>query len=185
MSTRAPSDHKDRYIHHKNGHDGYWIELINTFLNYIGSKRYPMAELYHSIFIRFEDENLWEVEGTFFELYEFIKSKGIGFGLISNWDLRLRGLLSRMRLLPYFDPVLISAEFGYEKPSLKIFQKAMELSGESPENHIYVGDKPELDYYPPRKLGWNSFIIKTKRLPEDNSIQMISTLSELIHRIDW
>ncbi|MCX7997874.1 MAG: HAD-IA family hydrolase, partial [Leptospiraceae bacterium] len=100
----------------------------------------------------------------------------IGLGIISNWDLRLRTLLERKNLVQYFHPIIISAEFGYEKPSEKIFLHAQKLIGLEPNQLFYVGDKAELDYYPPKKLGWNAYLLHSPI----EGIPTISDLSELI-----
>jgi 2-haloacid dehalogenase len=179
MNSRPNPDGKDRYFIHPDGQDGWWKELISLFLEKAtGSKDLSLSELvYNEIFEKFENENLWNIEPGFFELQKFAASKKIHLGIISNWDYRLRGLLERKQLSVYFSPILISAEFGYEKPSKKIFQKAEELSGVSPEELVYVGDKPELDYHIPLRLGWNPFVIDPK---QKINLPSISTLSELI-----
>lgn len=56
------------------------------------------------------------------------------------------------------NPVIVSAEFGYEKPSPKIFEEAMRLVGLSGDCLVYCGDKYELDIKIPKSLGWRSYL---------------------------
>ena len=89
-------------------------------------------------------------------------------------------------MLQEFAPVVISAEFGYEKPSPRIFQEAERLSGRSPNQLTYVGDKLELDYYPSQALGWDSYLLTQKKeseLPE--GCQYIRKLADLLKIKDW
>lgn len=179
MNARPNPEGRDRYHIHPDGQDGWWKELISLFLvKATGSKDITLSEkVYREIFEKFDNESLWNIEPGFFELQKFAAWKKISLGIISNWDYRLRGLLERKQLSSYFSPILISAEFGYEKPADKIFQKAEELSGRSPQELIYVGDKPDLDYHTPLRLGWNPFVIDPSRKV---NLPSISTLSELI-----
>ena len=179
MNSKPNPDWKDRYRIHPHGQDGWWKELISLFLqNVLGESEINLSEsVYKEIFDKFENESLWEIEPSFFVLQEYAHKHNIELGIISNWDYRLRGLLERKNLIHYFSPVLISAEFGYEKPSEVIFQKALEMSGREPEELIYVGDKPELDFYTPIRMGWNAFVIGAKKRAD---VPYISTLSDLI-----
>ena len=61
-------------------------------------------------------------------------------GLISNWDPSCRSVLEQNGLTPFLDPIVVSSEVGVEKPDRRIFEKALELSGEDPRNCLYVGD---------------------------------------------
>lgn len=180
-SSNLPADHVDRYYAHPNGHIGWWRDLIDSFLFRIAGTKIDSENIYEKIFKKFDEPGNWIVDPTFFELVDYLKEKQIGLGIISNWDLRLRALLTNMNLIGYFDHVIISAEFGYEKPSPKIFQEGMRLTKLSPQSHYYVGDKLEYDYYPPESLGWKSFwISKENRL----GIRRVERLGDLIHLID-
>ncbi len=178
LNSKLDKDFRDRYSLHPEGHEGWWKELIELFLkNLKPTSNYISKEIYQEIFSTFEDTSIWEIDKGFYELLEFARENKIGLGIISNWDLRLRNLLTRLNLIENFEHVLISSEFGYEKPSPLIFQEAEKLASTTKENLYYVGDKPELDYYPPRKLGWKSFLISSK--PKEGFLQ-IQNLGELI-----
>jgi 2-haloacid dehalogenase len=183
MNSKPNPDWKDRYRIHPHGQDGWWKELISLFLQKVMEESVVNLpdNITKEIFDKFENESLWEIEPSFFVLQEYAHKHKIGLGVISNWDYRLRGLLERKNLIDYFSPILISAEFGYEKPSEVIFQRALELSGREAEELIYVGDKPELDYFTPVRLGWNAFVIGAKKRED---IPYISTLSDLITIIE-
>ncbi len=183
MNEKSDTSYRDRYRIHRDGKDGWWKELIHVFLKIVNGEdlNLPTDAVYQEIFQKFDDETLWKIEPTFFELLERTEKAGISLGIISNWDLRLRGLLERKNLTKYFSPILISAEFGYEKPSELIFKEAEKLSNCKAEELVYVGDKPELDYYTPHLLGWRAFIIRNEAVP---NIPTIRTLSEISLRLE-
>lgn len=178
ISKNVSPEYKDRFSIHKNGNDGWWIDLIDTFLKKIHIDQKIPKVVYDEIFRKFDDPGIWLIEPTFYELLEFAKKNMIGLGIISNWDKRLRPLLVSKGLAEYFDPILVSAEFGYEKPSPKIFEEAIRLTSCKGFEIVYVGDKIDLDYYPPLKLGWDVFLITNKKL--DKEIKTIQYLKEII-----
>ncbi len=179
MNSKPNPDHRDRYVIHPEGNDGWWKELILRFLQKMNPQisNTPSEEVFLEIFQVFDDISAWRIEKGFPLLVVYCKRESISLGIISNWDLRLRNILSKLDLIPYFQFILISAEFGYEKPSLKIFEEAERFAGCKGNQLVYVGDKPELDYYPPRERGWKSFLISKE--PREG-LDCIHTLSELI-----
>lgn len=74
-----------------------------------------------------------------------LKSAGYRLGIISNWDASLVDLIRGLKLLPYFDVVVPSAERGYRKPDPIIFDIALEEMGVRAEDAVHVGDLPEAD----------------------------------------
>lgn len=183
MNRKPNPEWKDRYSLHPGGPDGWWIELIDTYINEITGGRGVVSlaeEIYKEIFNQFENPEIWKIESSFSEFLSVVRQRSLGIGIISNWDLRLRKLLQDKGLLQEFSPVLISAEFGYEKPSLKIFQEAMRISGCNPENLVYIGDKVELDYEPPKSMQWNAFILGDPGM----EIARLEKLQELWQHVD-
>src|SRR5699024_7487899 len=63
-----------------------------------------------------------------------MRGRGIATRLLSNWDASCRSVLEQTGLAPYLDPIVVSSEVGVEMPDRRIFEKALELSGDSPEH---------------------------------------------------
>ena len=180
VSSNLPPNNVDRFWAHPTGHTGWWRDLIDSFLFRLAGVKIDSEEVYNYIFAKFDDPHNWVVDPTFFELVHFLRENEIGLGVISNWDIRLRVLLTNLNLIEYFEHVIVSAEFGYEKPSPKIFEEAMRLTGLSPQSHYYVGDKVDLDYFPPEKLGWTSFWISKDNQPGIRSVTCLGDLTKFL-----
>lgn len=74
-------------------------------------------------------------------------------GIISN---QLGGTVKRLQqfdLLRHLDIVYSSAEMGMEKPAPDIFVSALKAVGCPPERAVMVGDRPDNDIIPAKKLG--------------------------------
>ena len=71
--------------------------------------------------------------------------QNITIGLVSNFDhpRHVRNILADHKLEPFFDTIIISAEVGVKKPNPAIFSFALEQTGLSNNEVIYVGDTNE------------------------------------------
>ncbi len=64
--------------------------------------------------------------------------------------------LKSSKLDAYFKQVIISEEVGHNKPDVKIFRAAEQLSGAKPLNSLMIGDNFETDIKGAKKAGWKS-----------------------------
>jgi putative hydrolase of the HAD superfamily len=84
-----------------------------------------------------------------------IKNSGIATGLITDGRSHTqRNKLESLGLQDYFDEVLISEEFGREKPDPGTFEYIEnKLQG---EGYVYIADNIQKDFIAPNNLGWNT-----------------------------
>ncbi|MBD3390242.1 TIGR02253 family HAD-type hydrolase [Candidatus Micrarchaeota archaeon] len=66
---------------------------------------------------------------------------------VKQWD---KLILLKVHL--FFEKVFVSEKMGMEK-NVEFFRKALRKLGASPGECVMVGDKPEIDTIPPKKLG--------------------------------
>jgi putative hydrolase of the HAD superfamily len=64
-----------------------------------------------------------------------------------------RGELHKVGLLSYFDPIVISGDYGYRKPDRRLFQYALDRMGVAAGNALYVGNDMYRDIYGAREAG--------------------------------
>jgi len=85
-----------------------------------------------------------------------LKEADFKIGLISNTifpDTNHIGDIKRFGIDKYFDFKIFSSNFGYRKPHRLIYEEAIRLSGFTPEQSIFVGDRFIEDYLGPRENG--------------------------------
>jgi len=91
------------------------------------------------------------------EVLEAISKKGLKIGLISN--ICCHGLvpanLKKYGISAYFDPVVLSSEFGRRKPDPTIFIYAAQLARLQPADCIYVGDRIARDVLGAKQAGFS------------------------------
>jgi putative hydrolase of the HAD superfamily len=72
-----------------------------------------------------------------------------------------RGELHKVGLLDYFDPIVISGDYGYRKPDRRLFQLALDGMGAAAENALYVGNHMHHDIVGARAAGMTTVMFKS------------------------
>jgi putative hydrolase of the HAD superfamily len=64
-----------------------------------------------------------------------------------------RGELHQVGLLDYFDPIIVSGDYGFRKPDRRLFQLALDGMGVPTERTLYVGNDMHRDIFGAREIG--------------------------------
>jgi len=91
-------------------------------------------------------------------LLNFLKSKNIPIGILTDGrSVTQRNKIKSLCLTRYIpgQNVVISEEFGSEKPSEKNY-RYFETLYPGISNYMYVGDNPRKDFIAPNRLGWKT-----------------------------
>lgn len=99
--------------------------------------------------------------------------------VVSNWDISLERVLQELVLTPLLDGVITSAFTGARKPSPKIFVRALELAGVSPEYAVHVGDSVDEDVAGALAAGIAPILLRRDARPGPPGVATISSLSDL------
>ncbi len=122
-----------------------------------------------------------------------LKERGVRLGVVSNWDYRLAHALEEVKLLPFFDFVLSSAQARSEKPAREIFEKGLEMARRFVPNLrardcFYVGDHYEKDVLGARRAGMKPLwlVARERDLPSgdiheaDDDVVRLRSLKDLL-----
>jgi HAD superfamily hydrolase (TIGR01509 family) len=86
-----------------------------------------------------------------------VKNAGLATALVSNAGFTnataLRQLLGGYDLTRYFDVLVFSDELQVAKPDARMFERALEALGVSPDAAAYVGDSPHNDVFGAQQAG--------------------------------
>jgi putative hydrolase of the HAD superfamily len=66
--------------------------------------------------------------------------------------------LRALGLHEYFDPVIISGDYGYRKPDARLFQKALDRLQVRPDQAIFIGNDRYRDIFGARRLGMKTIL---------------------------
>ncbi len=64
-----------------------------------------------------------------------------------------RAELHKVGLLDYFDPIIVSGDYGYRKPDRRLFQSALDKMGVPAQNTLYVGNDMHRDIFGAQETG--------------------------------
>ena len=69
-----------------------------------------------------------------------------------------RSELQQVGILGYFDPIIVSGDYGYRKPDPRLFQFAIDALGVPAESILYVGNDMHRDIYGAREAGMQTLM---------------------------
>jgi putative hydrolase of the HAD superfamily len=88
----------------------------------------------------------------------------------------VEGLMVDMDIRRFFPTFVSSVDYGYRKPSPRIFQHAMDKAGTTPEHSLYVGDTYEADYVGATGAGMRCLLIDPQRAHDIDSAHRIDSI---------
>lgn len=127
-------------------------------------------------------------------LLDYLLLNDYNVGLITDGrSVQQRNKIKSLGLEKYFQEIVISEEFGSEKPDLKNFQFFEKKFPNT--NYFYIADNPKKDFITPKKNGWiticlldkgrnihkQNFNVASEYLP-DIYVKEISELLEIIKK---
>ena len=136
------------------------------------------SALFPKLYDRFKDPAVWRVHPDVLPTLETLTRAGFRLAVISNWDERLRPLLSGLRLARYFSHIEVSSESGFQKPAREIFDRAALGLGVNPAAVMQVGDSQVEDFEGALGAGMRAVLLDRRggvRGPD-----RISSLRELV-----
>lgn len=87
----------------------------------------------------------WKVIDDVPSCLKTLKTRRLRLGIVSNWSSNLEDLIRGLRMAPYFDEIVSSADVGYRKPNPMIFTIALERLAFDAAEVVHVGDRPDAD----------------------------------------
>ncbi len=161
------------------GSTAIWLDQYRFLchLTGIAHDAEDMASAVHGCYRRADH---WMIYDDVSESLRALKEHGLQLGVVSNWDSGLESLLRDLRLLPYFDVVVSSADVGYRKPDPVIFQLALEQLGVEASEALHVGDRPDADGEGALAAGVKPLIIDRCGAESDCGFDLVSSLAEIL-----
>jgi putative hydrolase of the HAD superfamily len=155
---------------------GAWLDLVcRTFSGVCAEPHNFFDKLYD----RFGAPGAWRIYADVEPTLSGLRAKNVRLGVISNWDERLRPLLSRLNLEKWFAVVVVSQEARVTKPSAGIFDRALEELGLAATEVLHVGDSLSEDLLGARHAGLHSLLLN-RESPVADDASTISTLTALL-----
>jgi REG-2-like HAD superfamily hydrolase len=155
------SNFRSAYNDHWSGSLRYFGEARDFWRRIVfRSLRTENEVIFREIYSYYARPEAWHVSPDVVDAVQRIRVAGVKVAVVSNFDDRLRPLLTSLGLGGVFDTVVVSAEVGAEKPSPRIFAAACEATGVDPEQDyvLHVGDDRRNDVWGARAAGIDAWL---------------------------
>ncbi|NOY43934.1 MAG: HAD-IA family hydrolase [Deltaproteobacteria bacterium] len=134
----------------------FWRTLVAEVFRLEGlweTAAHVFEAIFHDLYEAFARPDPWEVFPDVGPCLDALQARGVPVVVVSNWDSRLHEILLGLGLRERFRFVLVSAEFGAEKPDPAIFHEAARRLGKAPDRVLHVGDLYREDVLGARAAG--------------------------------
>lgn len=153
----------------------FWGSVYAVFLRELELPGFLGEVLYET----FGDPESYTLFSDVMPALRQLHANGYRMAVVSNFEAWLDPLLGRLGVDGYFPVRVISGVEGIEKPDPAIFRVALERTGTSPEETVYVGDNPEFDVAPASAMGMFPVLIDRRGRHPDHPGARITSLNEL------
>ncbi|MES2133569.1 MAG: YjjG family noncanonical pyrimidine nucleotidase [Bacteroidota bacterium] len=153
--------------------------FYKTFLHF-NFDRIDVAKLWADEYLTISPYKTHLIEGTF-DILNYLKEKNYVLHIITNGFKEVQHIkLTQSKLKDFFRHIIISEDHGFNKPDIRIFELAQELSGANTAECVMIGDNYENDIVGALNANWKAVHLSEK--PQQNSdvnFYRIGTLPEL------
>jgi len=156
----------------------WWYDIVHKVYTDIGMFD-EFDNYFNDLFEAFRT-TAWEIFPETKEVLTRLKTSGYMIVVVSNFDSRVYDVCRRIDILNHFDDFVISSQSGYAKPSIEIFQLALERNKLLAEECVHIGDNYLNDYVCPTSIGMNAIFLDRDNEHPDKSIPKIQDLNELL-----
>lgn len=138
-----------------------------------------METFFDDIWITLSEANRWRLTTHAESTLAALRDRGYRLAVLSNWDDRLRPVLTGLGLEPLFDEIFVSCEVGFEKPDERLFGFVEKRLGASGTEIVHIGDSHHHDILGATSRGWRAIQVFCET-PADVRHPRVQCLSELL-----
>lgn len=115
------------------------------------------------------------------EMLATLKSMGAELYMLSNAQSSFTvDEIDKLGLVPFFDGIELSSDFGYKKPSRLFFEHFIEKYGLEPAQTVFIGNDLNCDVVPAKRAGMCAVYIHTGISPQTDSVAVANTVADYV-----
>jgi len=160
----------------------WWRALVGDVFERAGTRGLPRGAFeafFGELFTHFGTAGAWEVFPDVYPAIDRLRRRGLAFGLVTNFDLRVFPLLETTGLRPVFTAVAIPASTAAAKPDPRLFLAALRDLGVRPDEAAHVGDSMEHDVRAANGLGLTGIWLDRRGRPTPAGVLRVTSLEQL------
>ena len=162
----------------------FWVQFTERLFHrlQVGGKETPPAALHAEAVRELLGPSSLVLYEDVLPTLEWLRGSGMRKGIVSNWQRGLSHFCRELGILDYFDFVIVSAEVGFQKPDVRMFEIASERMGLAPGQILHIGDNPVQDVGAALACGFQTLHLVREDSTEVPSPPTIRSLAELLGR---
>jgi putative hydrolase of the HAD superfamily len=138
---------------------------------------------FDELFCYFARPESWELFPDVVNTLESLRDLGLQLAVVSNFDSRLRVILSGLGIATWFDDIFISSAIGYAKPDRRIFDFVLQSRGLTAAEVLHVGDSVANDLTGAANAGIRGILVDRKARHTANSACCVTHLGEILKHL--
>jgi putative hydrolase of the HAD superfamily len=143
---------------------GWWRQLVWEVLDQCDApSHFDRGGYFDELYLEFTNPGVWALYPEVLEVLDRL-APHYQLAVLSNFDGRLRTILTHLGILERFSTVVISSEAGADKPDPLIFTRAAMLAQVAPSEALLAGDDLEHDVAGAQHAGWRAFHVDRPRV---------------------
>jgi putative hydrolase of the HAD superfamily len=138
----------------------WWRQVVGTVFEKALGTPAPdrfLSPCFEALFAHYAEPAAWRVFPEVLGVLAEARAAGLRLAVVSNFDLRLHGILAGHGL--QFDEVITSADARVRKPDPAIFRAALKRLGLQPHEVLHAGDSPVADIEGAAAVGIDACLI--------------------------
>jgi putative hydrolase of the HAD superfamily len=156
-----------------------WRQVVGQVIDDVDPA--DAESLFQHLWVHFAQPQHWRVYGDVEPALAALASRGFRLGIASNFDGRLRPIVSGHPPLRLGQEIFVSSEVGFIKPDLRFFATVTARLGVPAGQILLVGDDALADIAAASASGWRSLLLdRALREPTPAAINSLTSLSAVI-----
>lgn len=142
-------------------------------------------DLFENLYLAFENTENWTLFQDVELALDLLTQQGKMIIVASNWDERLKSLISGFGLEHQLNGIFLSSEIGHNKPSNKFFECILERIKCNPAQILHIGDDYKNDYLGAKEAGFKSLLLNRSAEPIADPIDPTHTIQSLLDALNF
>jgi putative hydrolase of the HAD superfamily len=160
----------------------WWRRLVWRVFEPFGP--FEQFEAYFDeLFAYFARPESWKLFPEVMQTLQSLRNLGLELAVVSNFDSRLRVILSGLGVAAWFDDIFISSAVGYAKPDRRIFDFVLQSRRLSAADVLHVGDSVTNDLNGAANARIKGILVDRKGSHNANSACRVTHLGEILNHL--
>ncbi len=159
----------------------YWKTVVTDSVRHLAPLPGNFDPIFEALWQEFAKGSRWTLNKDANDIFDLLDDRRIPFALLTNWDSRVRSVLSDHSLQNRFSHIFISSEIGFEKPDPGLFDFAARSLRVQPNQILHVGDHLKQDVLGARNAGWQAAHFHPGNQTKPENAASLSRLGDLRH----